>query len=145
MSTSWHSIQLLSQTRIGNTLPVTSTSSPGPVYWVAGTKSANATSTKRAAGANPGHPHYPRQATESYILKAAVYNATSEIDMSVSFPGVSAGATATLTMLTAPDGYSYNAVGSDVVKKSVSSVTASGNGTFSFQVGDLSVLVLETD
>ncbi|KAL9115357.1 MAG: hypothetical protein Q9227_000678 [Pyrenula ochraceoflavens] len=149
LSTSYHMVQLMSSTRIGTTLPVTSDTGFGPVYYVAGSKGSNSTSpsTKRSPFTPRGGP-LPRQATGSsggYILKAAVYNSTSDVSMSVSFPGVSAGSTATLTVLTAPDAESYSTLGNDVVQKSVTSVAAAGNGTFVFNAPDLSVLVLETD
>lgn len=113
-------IQLLSNTRMTETLP-TSGGDFGPAYWVAGINSE----------------------TGSHILKTAVYNSTSDVPISVSFEGCAAGATANLTVLTAPDGYSYNDIGSDVVEKSTTTITASAAGVFSFSLPNLSVSVLE--
>ena len=146
LSTSYHVVSLLSGTRIGTTLPVQANVGFDPVFYVAGTKAAAAPSSSSSRRSLVRHDVHARQSASSgYILKAAVYNSTSDVDMSVSFPGVTAGATATLTVLTAPNAESDNRIGSDVVQKSVSSVTASGNGTFAFTAKDLSVLVLETD
>jgi len=120
MSTSWHLVSLFSENRLTETLP-TAGGDFGPAYWVAGLNAA----------------------TGSHILKMAVYNSTAAVPFNVSFAGVSAGAKAELNVLTAPDAYSYNDIGSDVVKKSTTTVTASDNGVFSFELPDLSVGVLE--
>jgi alpha-N-arabinofuranosidase len=63
--------------------------------------------------------------------------------MSVAFEGVSEGAQGTLTVLTAPDAFSYSDVGSDVVKSTTTDVTAGSGGVFEFELPDLSVSVLE--
>jgi len=118
-STSHHMIALLSGTRITETLPA-----PGnfdPAYWVAGTT-----------------------ASGSSVLKAAIYNSTGDVPVSVTFEGVSAGTTASLKVLTAPDPYSYNEVGSDVVETKTTQLTAGSDGTFVFSLPNLSVAVLET-
>ena len=81
--------------------------------------------------------------TGSYILKTAIYNSTDSVPVSVSFDGISAGATANLAVLTAPDAYSYNNIGSDVVQSNTSTLTASAGGVFSFSLPALSVSVLE--
>jgi alpha-N-arabinofuranosidase len=114
LSTSYHMIQLFSSHRITNTLPIDSPTF-GPAYYVAGYSNS----------------------TNSYLLKSAVYNAT------VAFQGVSEGATGTLTVLTAPDTESYNSIGSDIVVKTESSVTAGSGGVFEFELPDLSISVLE--
>lgn len=119
LSTSHHMVSLLSGTRIAETLPITG-ATYGPAYYVAG------------LGADG-----------SRILKTAVYNNTGDYKMDVSFDGVESGATATLTLLTAPDPTSYNSVGSDVVQTNVTTLTAGGGGTFCFALPELSVSVLE--
>lgn len=103
-----------------STLPADETSGAafGPAYWVAGVD--NATST--------------------FYLKAAVYNSTADVDFDVSFEGLSSGS-ATLTVLTAPDGYSHNDIGSEVVTTTTSTVAAV-DGVFSFSLPELSVAVL---
>ena len=121
LSTSYRVIQLFSNHRIAQTLSVTSSTGFGPAYYVAGTS---------AAGSG------------SYILKAAVYNSTSDVTMNVNFPSISAGSTGNLTLLTAPTGYSYSDIGSDVVNSTTATVTAGQGGTFSFQMPNLSVAVL---
>lgn len=113
-------IELMSAHRISTTLPVAAPSF-GPAYYVAGYANAS----------------------DSYILKTAVYNATSPVAMSVTFDGVNAGAEATLTTLTAGNATAYNNVGSDVVKKEVTALTAGSGGVFEFELADLSVSVLE--
>jgi alpha-N-arabinofuranosidase len=72
-----------------------------------------------------------------------VYNATEILNATVAFQGVSGGATGTLTVLTAPDTESYNSIGSDIVVKTESSVTAGSGGVFEFELPDLSISVLE--
>ncbi|KAF2656719.1 glycoside hydrolase family 51 protein [Lophiostoma macrostomum CBS 122681] len=120
LSTSYHMIQLFSSHRITNTLPIDSPAF-GPAYYVAGYSNT----------------------TDSYLLKTAVYNATEAVNATVTFAGVSEGATGTLTVLTAPDPESYNSVGSDVVVKTESSVTAGSGGVFQLDLPDLSVSLLE--
>lgn len=115
-------IQLLSDNRISATLP-TSGGEFNPAYWVAGT------------GSDTGAP----------VLKTAIYNSTGDVPVSVSFDGVAAGATANLTILTAPNGNSYNDIGTDVVDKSSTIITASAAGVFSFSLPNLSVSVLVVD
>lgn len=102
-----------------STLPASSADAFGPAYWVAGVD----------------------EGTSTYYLKAAVYNATGDVEFTVAFQGLSGGS-ATLTVLTAPEGYSHNAIGSEVVTTTTTTLTASGNGTFSFSLPGLSVAVL---
>ncbi|KAI5193609.1 glycoside hydrolase family 51 protein [Aureobasidium subglaciale EXF-2481] len=120
LSTSWHMLQLLGNHIMTETLPV-SGGKFGPAYYVAG---------------------YNNQ-TGSHILKTAVYKATADVPVSVSFKGVTAGTTATLTVLTAPSGDSYNAVGAQVVQSTNTSIKASAGGVFKFELPKLSVSVLE--
>jgi alpha-N-arabinofuranosidase len=104
---------------------VTSDTGFGPLYYVAGT-SAQGTG----------------------IFKAAVYNTTADVPISLKFEGYSKGATATLTVLTGPaDPYGYNDPFThvNVVKETTSAVTAGADGSFQFSLPQLSVAVLETD
>lgn len=119
LSTSWHMISLLSGTRIAETLPVVRGEVFGPAYYVAGVGGSG-----------------------ERILKTAVYNSSDEVAVGVAFEGVGQGATASLTVLTAPDPYSYNSVGSDVVSSSNTTITAGAGGVFSFSLPNLSVSVL---
>lgn len=120
-STSYEVLQLLGNAAFTSTLPADAADAAfGPAYWVAGVD--NATST--------------------YYVKAAVYNSTEDVDFSVSFDGVGGGSAATLTVLTAPDGYSYNSIGSVEVTSTTSSLTADSSGAFSFSLPNLSVAVL---
>ncbi|KAI5208986.1 putative vacuolar segregation protein [Aureobasidium subglaciale] len=120
LSTSWHMLRLLGNHIITETLPV-SGGGFGPAYYVAG---------------------YNNQ-TGSHLLKTAVYNATADVPVSVLFKGVTAGTTATLTILTAPSGDSYNAVGTQMVQTTNTSIKASAGGVFKFELPNLSVSVLE--
>lgn len=69
-----------------------------------------------------------------------MYNSTEDVPVSLSFDGLSSGS-ATLTVLTAPDGYSVNTVDSDVVVTTTSTIT-SDDGTFNFSLPDLSIALL---
>lgn len=128
IDTSWltlYLLQLFGNHIISKTLPVTSDTGFGPLYYVAGTSA-------RGTG----------------ILKAAVYNATEDVPVSLKFQGYSKGATATLTVLTGPENpYGYNDPFShvNVVKETTSTVTAGADGSFQFSLPQLSVAVLETD
>lgn len=113
-------LKLLGNSAFTSTLPATTTDDVGPAYWVAGVDST----------------------TGTYYVKAAVYNATEDVDFTVVFAGLRSGATATLTVLTAPGGYSHNEIGTEVVTTAVTTLTAGGGGTFSFSLPDLSVAVL---
>jgi alpha-N-arabinofuranosidase len=119
-STSYHMIELFSTHRISTTLPIANASFK-PIYYVAGYSNSS----------------------DSYLLKTAVYNGTATNSLSVAFDGVSPGAKGTLTVLTAPNGTSYNKVGTDVVRKHVKRVTAGYGGVFTFELPNLSVSVLE--
>ncbi|KAL9065598.1 MAG: hypothetical protein Q9157_007416, partial [Trypethelium eluteriae] len=95
MSTSWHTVSFLSSTRMTSTLPITNnaTAAVGPVYYVAGENAD----------------------TGSSIFKAAVYNSSGDVPVSITFAGVAAGTKANLTVLTADDPSAYNQPGSDNV------------------------------
>jgi alpha-L-arabinofuranosidase len=121
LSTSYYMIKLLSGTRITENLP-TKGGKFDPAYWVAGRS----------------------KVTGSHIVKAVVYNATHDIPFAVTFDGVSQGAEATLTWLTAPKNAS-NTIGNDVVRQTTSSVTANKHGCFHFTLPEYSVAVLEVD
>lgn len=120
LSTSYHMIQLLSGTRITENLPMTITDGGfGPAYFVAGRS----------------------EVTGAHIAKIAVYNSTGELPFQLSFDGVGAGASGNLTYLTAPMNAS-NPIGGNIVTTHTQIVTASSNGTFSFELPEYSVAVL---
>lgn len=120
-STSYAVLKLLGAHAFTSTLPATTTDDFGPAYWVAGVD--NATST--------------------YYVKAAVYNSTEAVDFSVTFEGLSEGQTsATLTVLTAPDGYSHNEYDVVVTETTTTTLTVDADGAFSFSLPELSVAVL---
>jgi alpha-N-arabinofuranosidase len=77
-----------------------------------------------------------------------VYNSTEPVPVSLQFEGITKmGATANLTILTGPaDPYGYNDPFSrvNVVKETMSEVSAGEGGVFSFSLPALSVAVLET-
>lgn len=120
LSTSYEVLKLFGTNAFSSTLPAeeTSGSAFGPAYWVAGEN--NITST--------------------YYLKAAVYNSTEEVEFNVSFEGLESGS-ATLTVLTAPNGYSHNSIGNKAVSTTTSTLSAI-DGAFNFSLGKLSVAVL---
>jgi len=108
-----------------HTLPTTSAQNYGPLYWVAGKD----------------------QKADSRIFKAAVFNSTADVPVSVSFEGVKSGTKAQLTILTGPsDPYGINDPFTrvNVVKSSTQELTASENGTFKFSLPGLSVSILDT-
>lgn len=119
-SVSYDVQRLLGAHEFTSTLPATTTddSNFGPAYWVAGENSA----------------------TGTYYLKAAVYNSTEDVPFSVAFDG--AGGEATLTVLTAPDGYSYNYFDEVATVTTTSTLTAGEAGAFTFSLPNLSVAVL---
>jgi len=124
LSTSYHVIQLFSNSRYTSTVPTTITSNDtyGPNYWVAGTS-------------GPG----------KFTLKAAVYNATETQAYNVKFDGLATGAKATLTVLNAPDGLSNNVYGGpDIVSKTVSTIIAGSDGVLAFELENYAVAVLTT-
>jgi alpha-N-arabinofuranosidase len=122
-STSWHVYDLFSHTHMTNTLPTKSSDKYGPLYYVAGLDNS----------------------TNSHIFKAAVYNSTAEVPVSLTFDGVKAGTAAELTVLTAPDAFAMNEVGgANQVKSKVSTLRAGKEGVFKFSLPNLSVAVLKT-
>ncbi|KAK9645046.1 hypothetical protein V6Z96_007900 [Aspergillus fumigatus] len=122
-STSWHVYDLFSHTHMTNTLPTKSSDKYGPLYYVAGVDNS----------------------TNSHIFKAAVYNSTADVPVSLTFDGVKAGTAAELTLLTAPDPVSMNEVGgANQVHSKVSTLRAGKQGVFEFSLPNLSVAVLKT-
>jgi alpha-N-arabinofuranosidase len=77
-----------------------------------------------------------------------VYNATEPQDFNIKFQGIQASQKATLTVLTAPDGWSVNAlvdgVSTDVVQKTVTALTLGKEGTYAFTLDNYSIAVLVT-
>ena len=119
LSTSYHMLALMGGTHITETREAPGTF--GPAYWVTG---------KTESG---------------YAMKAAVYNATEDVPMTITFPEVGAGTKATLTVLTADSPDAYNGLGTpNVVQTTTTEVTSSGAGSFSFSLPNLSIAVLET-
>lgn len=107
-----------------NTLPATSDGTFGPLYYATGLNSK----------------------TNSHIFKAAVYNSTADVPVSLTFEGVGRGTTADLTILTAPSDVSMNAVGgANVVQSQTTQIKAGKQGVFSFKLPNLSVAVLTTN
>lgn len=119
LSTSYHVVRLLSNTRITETLPTTG-GNYNPSYWVAGRNDE----------------------TGSHILKAVVYNSTGSVPFDVTFDGVGAGVAGTLTYLTAPKNAS-NYIDSNVVETHESTVTSNDDGAFCFELPMYSVAILE--
>lgn len=106
-----------------NTLPTKSSDKYGPLYYVAGLDNS----------------------TNSHIFKAAVYNSTADVPVSLTFDGVKAGTAAELTVLTASDALAMNEVGgANQVKSKVSTLRAGKEGVFKFSLPNLSVAVLKT-
>ena len=121
LTTSWYMINLLSGTRITENLPMTITDGGfGPAYFVAGRSDV----------------------TGSHIFKVVNYNSSGDTSFDLTFAGVSSGATANLTYLTAPMNAS-NPIGGNIVQKHESTVTAGTNGSFSFELPEYSIAVLE--
>lgn len=119
-SVSYDVLKLFGNNEFTSTLPATTTDGFGPAYWVAGENNA----------------------TGAYYIKAAVYNSTEDVGFNVTFEGVSSGASATLTVLTAPDGYSYNYYSDVATTTTTSTLTADADGAFGFSLPNLSVAVL---
>ena len=105
-----------------NTLLTTSNDGFGPLYYAAGINNQ----------------------TQSRIFKAAVYNSTAAVPVSLTFEGVGRGATADLTILTA-DANAMNAVGgANIVESKKRTIKAGKKGVFDFELPSLSVAVLTT-
>ncbi|KAJ5081109.1 hypothetical protein N7456_013347 [Penicillium angulare] len=123
-STSWHVYDLFNHNHMTDTLPATSEDAFGPLYYVSGLD----------------------KKTNSHIWKGAVYNSTADVPVSLTFESIKQGATADLTVLTAPDAYSMNAVGgSNIVNTKTITIKAGKSGAFSFSLPNLSVAVLTTN
>ncbi|KAJ5085108.1 hypothetical protein N7532_009879 [Penicillium argentinense] len=123
-STSFHVYSLFNENHMTNTLPATSEDAFGPLYYATGLNSE----------------------TNSRIFKAAVYNSTEDVPVSLTFSGVGRGTKADLTILTAPDALSMNEVGGqNIVKTQTTTIKAGKKGEFSFKLPNLSVAVLTTN
>ncbi len=119
--------QLLGIHPLTKTLPVTAkTGGIRPLYYVAGESEKNTT-----------------------LFKAAVYNATEPVAVSLQFEGIEMkGSKATLTLLTGPeDPYAVNDPFTqiNVVNETTATLTAGEGGVFVFSLPSLSVAVLETE
>lgn len=122
-STSYQLVELFSNTRSTETRAVQADSSNGPAYWAAGENTY----------------------TGSYIVKAAVYNSSGDVPMTVAVEGLRAGTRANLTVLTAPAADSYASIGNNPVQTTISMVTAGQGGSFSFSLPGLSIALLATE
>lgn len=121
LSTSYYVIKLLSNNRMTKVLPVTN-ATYGPAYYVAGIN----------------------EESGSHMLKTAIYNSTGDYPMTVSFDGIPAGASATLTVLTATSAAAMNTLSQpNVVQTKTTTLKADSKGVFSFSLPNLSVSVLE--
>ncbi|KAJ4377464.1 hypothetical protein N0V83_000289 [Neocucurbitaria cava] len=126
----WYCWSLFAHHPISNTLPTSSNSSYGPLYWGAGEDDAR---------------------NGSLVWKGAVYNTTNaeDVPVSVHFQGVMPGTKASLTLLTnsVGDPYMYNDpfTGINIVDTTVTQLAAGSNGAFEFSMPQLSVAVLDTD
>jgi alpha-N-arabinofuranosidase len=125
----WYCWSLFAHSPISHTLPTTSNSSYGPLYWVAGKDDAR---------------------NDALVWKGAVYNTTnsSSVPVSVHFQGVTPGTKASLTVLTnaGENGYAFNDpyTGVNVVNTTTSELSAGLSGAFEFVLPELSVAVLDT-
>ncbi|KAF2448271.1 glycoside hydrolase family 51 protein [Karstenula rhodostoma CBS 690.94] len=129
----WYCWSLFAHSPISHTLPTTSNSSYGPLYWVSGRDDAR---------------------NGALVWKGAVYNTTnsSTVPVSVHFQGVTPGTKASLTVLTnnarntTLGDYSYNDpyTGVNIVNTETSEVRAGASGAFKFVLPELSVAVLDT-
>lgn len=126
----WYCWSLFAHHPISHTLPTSSNTSYGPLYWGAGMD-------ENRGGAR--------------VWKGAVFNTTNSVDVPVSvhFDGIPAGAKANLTLLTnsVGDPYMYNDpfTGVNIVNTTNIILTAEGDGVFRFVMPELSVAVLDTD
>lgn len=133
----WYCWSLFAHSPISHTLPTTSNSSYGPLYWMAGRDDAR---------------------NGALVWKGAVYNTTSNsstatsVPVSVHFEGVSPGTKASLTVLTSNarnttlGDYSYNDpyTGVNIVNTETRELSAGAGGAFEFVLPELSVAVLDT-
>jgi alpha-N-arabinofuranosidase len=129
-SVSWYCWSLFAHHPITHTLPTSSNSSYGPVYWGAG---------------------MDERRNNAMVWKGATYNTTngSSVPVSVHFQGVKPGTKANLTLLTNPsrDPFAYNDphTGINIVNTTISILEADFSGLFKFDMPQLSVAVLDTD
>ncbi|KAI1396540.1 glycoside hydrolase family 51 protein [Hypoxylon fuscum] len=124
-STSWYVWELMAAHPMTETLPAASRFNP--LYYVAGRNNN----------------------TGGHVFKAAVYNSTGGADVPVklTFEGIKPGTTGELTVLTGPeDPYGDNDpyTGVNVVKTSKTTIRSDENGSFQFELPNLSVAVLDT-
>jgi len=126
----WYCWSLFAHHPISHTLPTSSNSSYGPVYWGAGIDETR---------------------NNALVWKGAVYNTTnsSSVPVSVHFQGVTPGTKANLTLLTNPGGdpFAYNDpfTGVNIVNTTTTILEADFGGAFKFVMPQLSVAVLDTD
>jgi alpha-N-arabinofuranosidase len=126
----WYCWSLFAHHPITNTLPTSSNSSYGPVYWGAGMD------TRR---------------NNAMVWKGATYNTTngSSVPVSVHFQGIKPGTKANLTMLTNPSGdpFAFNDphTSINIVDTKITILEADFSGLFKFDMPQLSVAVLDTD
>lgn len=126
----WYCWSLFAHHPITHTLPTTSTSKYGPLYWGAGKDV-----TRNGA----------------LVWKGAAYNTTNgaDVPVSVQFEGVKPGTKAELTVLTNPSGdpYAFNDpfTGVNIVKTTKKNIKAGKSGAFEFSLPQLSVAVLDTE
>ncbi|KAL5117363.1 hypothetical protein ACEQ8H_004679 [Pleosporales sp. CAS-2024a] len=129
-SVSWHCWSLFAHHPITHTLPTSSNSSYGPVYWGAG---------------------MDKRRNNAMVWKGATYNTTngSSVPVSVHFQGVKPGTKANLTLLTNPSGdpFAYNNphTGIEMVDTAIRILEADFSGAFRFYMPQLSVAVLDTE
>jgi len=126
----WYCWSLFSHHPVSHTLPTTSNSSYGPLYWMAGKDEAR---------------------DGALVWKGAVFNTTnsSSVPVSVHFQGVRPGTKASLTVLTnsVGDPYAYNDpfTGVNIVNTTTVELAAGVGGAFEFSLPELSVAVLDTE
>lgn len=123
LSTSWHVTNLLSNTRFTTTRPVSSIENFGPLYYVAGENTP----------------------VGQYVFKAAVYNSTGNVPVTVAFDSVPAGTKANLTVLRGANPTAANTPAHrEGAVISTTTMLTSGDSGFVFELPDLSVAVLAT-
>lgn len=117
--------QIISTNPLTHILNSTADARAGPVYWVAGKNTDKNVN----------------------LFKVAVYNSTTPTaPVTVKFPGVAAGASATLFTLrsTDPDPYAYNdPYGKSITVKATTTIKADDAGVFKLDVPNMSIAVLE--
>lgn len=122
LSTSYHTWGLLSSNLATETLRSKSDAPLGPLYYSTGRDNT----------------------TGSLLFKAAVYNSTGDVPISISFEGIAEGSKSELTVLTSDDAFASNTLGgAEVVKTSTQTLVANVEGAFEFPLPNLSVAVLK--